>query len=102
MSTESMLFDVPRTLPRREQFKKQHQIETHHAPGCEMPWAACHMPAARKYGYGVTAESSLVDCVAKVGRLLDESGVMGYGETEADAIVATCKACGITVLPGDV
>lgn len=38
---------------------------------------------------------------SKVGRLLDESGVAGYGNTEAEAIVETCKAVGITVLPRD-
>ncbi len=96
-----MLFEVATNPTKLEAFKAKHQIETHNAPGCEMPWAALHMPTARKFGYGVTATSSFMDCVAKVCRLLDESGVMGYGETEADAIVETCKACGITVLPSD-
>lgn len=99
--SEKMLFNIPRNRTRLEQFKAKQQIETHHAPRCEMPWAALHLPTARKYGYGVHEKSGLMDCVAKVGRLLDESGVMGYGLTEADAIVATCKACNITVLPND-
>jgi len=96
-----MLFDVPRTPTRIEVFKVKHQIETRHSAGIRPEWCALHMPTARKYGYGVTETSSLVDCLLKVGRLLDESGVAGYGDTEADAIVATCRACGITVLPAD-
>lgn len=98
---KDMLFDVPTNERPIERFKRVHQIETHHAPGCEPPWCALHMPTARQYGYGVTDQSSLFDCVAKVGRLLDESGVMGYGATEAEAIIETCKACNITVRPSD-
>ena len=105
MRTESqpvgLLFDVPAGKTRRELFKERHQIETHYCKGGEPDWLAVHMPSARKCGYGVTETSSLFDCVAKVGRLLDESGIAGYGETEADAIVESCKAVGITVLPGD-
>lgn len=96
-----MLFDVPKNPPRIQAFKAKHQIQTHYAPGCEPPWCALNMPEARKFGYGVTSDSSFFDCVAKVGRLLDESGIMGYGETEAEAIIESCKACGITVLPSD-
>lgn len=97
-----MLFEVATNPTKLEVFKAKHQIETHYSYGYDdMPWAALHMPTARKFGYGVTETSSFMDCVAKVCRLLDESGVMGHGKTEADAIVETCKACGITVLPSD-
>lgn len=58
-------------------------------------WCALHLPSARKFGYGVTETSDFFDCVAKVGRLLDESGVMGYGHTEREAISKTCVACDI-------
>jgi hypothetical protein len=96
-----MLFDVPATRTRRELFKERHQIETLFTQDANPAWCALHLPSARKFGYGVTETSDFFDLVSKVGRLLDESGVMGYGDTEADAIVQTCKACGITVLPGD-
>lgn len=96
-----LLFDIPATKPRRALFKKKHQIETHFCSGSEPDWVALHMPSARKFGYGVTEKSSLPDCFAKVGRLLDESGVAGYGDTEAEAIIETCKAVGIAVLPSD-
>lgn len=97
----NLLFDTPTRPPKIETFKEAHEIQTNFANGCVMPWAALHMPTARKFGYGVTEQSDIVDCVAKVGRLLDETGVMGYGETEADAIIETCKSCNITVLPSD-
>jgi hypothetical protein len=96
-----MLFDIPKNKLKITVFKEKHGIETLFSKGCEPPWCALHMPTARKYGYGVTETSSFGDCVAKVCRLLDESGVMGYGETEAEAIVETCKSVGIIVLPSD-
>lgn len=99
MTNQYEMFSLPKTPTRIEAFKVKHQIETHHCPG--MLWIAVHMPSARKCGYGVTEKSDLFDCISKVGRLLDESGVAGYGDTEADAIVETCKAVGITVLPSD-
>jgi hypothetical protein len=93
--------DLPKNPPKIVAFKERHQIQTHHSPGCEPEWCALHMPSALEFGYGVTATDTIGDCAAKIGRLLDESGVMGYGDTEADAIVETCKACHITVLPSD-
>lgn len=95
------LFDMPATPTKREQFKARHQIETHYCQDGQPDWLAVHLPSARQFGYGVTETSTLFDCVAKVGRWLDESGVAGYGGTEADAIVETCRAVGITVLPND-
>jgi hypothetical protein len=92
------LLDVPKTgLSAREKlraFKAAHGIETKHCPGMtrkEHPWLACLMPAARQFGYGVTAESDLFDCVEKVGRLLDEAGVLVTGETERDALRRLCE-----------
>lgn len=96
-----LLFDLPPTKTRRELFKARHQIETHFCKGAQPDWMAAHMPSARELGYGVTATSSLFDCVAKVGRLMDEAGIAGYGATEAEAIVEACKGAGITVLPSD-
>lgn len=92
------LIDVPKMAPSRRDrikaFKELHQIETHHAQHMEpksISWCACHLPTARTFGYGVTEESDLFDCVAHVGRLLDESGVMSYGGTEAEAIREVCR-----------
>lgn len=99
-----LLLDVPKDSPnhkeRIEEFKKRNGIETHSA-GVKWrtedfkPWCACHMPTARKFGYGVTAESDLFDCISKVGRLLDDSGVLGYGDTEREAVRAVCDAVNI-------
>lgn len=97
-----MLFEVEIKPRKVEAFKAAYQIETHYCGSFpENPWLAIHLPSARKFGYGLTERSDLFDCVSKVGRLLDESGIAGYGDTEADAIIQTCKACGITVLPSD-
>ncbi len=89
-------------MTRREKiaaFKKEHSIETVctlvEKGGPIDPWLACHMPSARTFGYGVTAESDLFDCFSKVGRLLEESGVASYGRTEVEAIREVCKACEI-------
>lgn len=104
MKTPALL-EVPKTHPtakeRLNAFKVRHQIETLAMPGPSDPlkWCAVHLPTARTFGYGVTAESSICDCVAKVGRLLDESGVMGYGHTEREAIMQTCAACNIEFNP---
>jgi len=98
-----MLFDIPKNKLKITVFKEKHVIETHYARGCEGPWAALHMPTAwREYkDYGVTQHDNIAACFSKVGRLLDESGLAGYGDTEAEAIVATCKCAGIPVLPSD-
>lgn len=78
MKTE-LLFDVPKNPPRIEAFKAKHQIQTHHSPGLESPWCATHMPTVwRKFsGYGVLPTDDLGECMSKVCRLMDESGIMG-------------------------
>lgn len=94
------LFDMAPDGPTRRQqlllCKRQHGIATHYAKHLdrhEHPWMACLLVVAwEKYeGYGVTPESSLTDCVAKVGRLLDEAGLMTTGETERDAVRELCR-----------
>lgn len=91
MKTPNLL-DVPKTAPSRkeklEAFKKQHGIETHYAPG--LGWLAMHLPSARKFGYGITEESTMFDCEMKVGRLLMEAGVTDTGETEREAVRMVC------------
>src|SRR5688500_6970377 len=86
------LIDVPKMGPSKRDkvkaFKEKHGIETHHAVGMarkEHPWLACHMPSARTFGYGVTEQSTLFDCVSKICRLLDEAGVLVEDETEVKA-----------------
>jgi hypothetical protein len=100
MKTPSLL-EVERQPTKLELFKAKHDIYTHHSGSLKPAWCALHMPTARTFGYGVTDKSDFYDCVSKICRLLDESGVMGYGDTERGAIVATCKACGIEVKPND-
>lgn len=98
-----LLFDVPKDSPTRkeqiEAFKAKHSIETHNAGpkwGREnYPWSACLMPAARKFGYGVTEQSNIYDAVAKVGRLLSEAGYLVEGRTEREAIQMLCQNCDI-------
>jgi hypothetical protein len=102
MKTPNLL-EVPKTgLTRREKikaYKAKHGIETVRSEGCEPPWCALHLPSARKFGYGVTDQSDFMDCVCKVGRLLDESGVMCYGETEREALIALATACHLPYPP---
>lgn len=98
-----LLFDVPIQPRRIDAFKTRHQIQTHYSRYSEMPWCAAHMPTVWKEfaGYDVLPTDGLGECAAKVCRLMDESGIMGYGKTEADAIIEACKAAGVTVLPND-
>lgn len=90
------LIDVPRTAQSRRNkqraFKAQHDIVTYDAGRTfgNGRWIACHMPSARKFGYGVTDKSDFFDCQSKVGRLLDEAGVNEYGNTEREAIRRLC------------
>lgn len=92
-----LLLNVPKDRPSRKErineFKKLHNIVTLKSslPRKDEPWFACLMTSARKFGYGVTEQSDLFDCVAKVGRLMEESGVLVTGETEADAIRTLCE-----------
>lgn len=102
-----LLLEVPKSSPTRKErlhaFMQRNAIESHSTAAKSEPgfpkWCALHLPTGRQFGYGVTATSDLFDCVGKVGRLLDESGVMGYGDTEAEAVEATCKAVGIPFEP---
>lgn len=94
----SNLFDVPKTAPscaeRIAAFKRQHKIETHRSRELtkeQEPWCACLIERARQLGYGVTSESDLFDCVAKVGRLMDEADLFVTGETEVKAIRLLCE-----------
>lgn len=90
--TQLALIEVPKDSPSRKErldaLKKAFGIETCDGGPSLLPnrWLACHMPRARKFRYGVHAESDLFDVVSKVGRLLDEAGVTQYGATEREAV----------------
>lgn len=92
------LLDVPKMAPskkeRLKQFCAENGIETHNG-NLGLPWMAAHMLSARKFGYGVTEKSDLFDCVSKVGRLMDESGITAYGKTEREAVTRLCDGLGI-------
>jgi len=96
---QPFLFDVPKDSPstkeRLHAFMAKHGIETHYAGKAlgreNYPWAACLMPRARQFGYGVTATDDLFECVAKVGRLLEEAGVLVEGQTEREAVEELCR-----------
>ncbi len=91
-----LLIDVPKTHPSRREklkaFKELHEIETYR---CYDAWLACHMPSARKLGYGVTKTSSITDIMSKVCRLTDEAGISDYGRTEREAVRRVCENLGI-------
>lgn len=93
------LFDVPRTAPSRrdrlKEFKAKHEIETFYSHGVDDPWLACHMPTARKNGYGIPFDSTMPVYQAAACELLDQDGVNAYGETEREAIRAVCENLGI-------
>jgi hypothetical protein len=75
--------------PRLEAIKAA-DIQTHHAPHLEDdPWLAIPMHAARELlkGYITKDEpmNNIFDMTASYGMLLDDSGLIFYGETESEA-----------------
>lgn len=92
--------DQPSRKERLEAFKLKHSIQTHSSgvkwrSDVNKPWCALHMPSARMFGCGITECSDLFDCISKACRLLDDAGVIGYGDTEREAIRAACEAVNI-------
>lgn len=82
---------APSAARKLHLLKREHGIETHHCPGMKLSgagpdWMAAWMVGSRRFGYGVTPESSLFDCVALVGRLMDEAGYTAYADTEREAV----------------
>ena len=65
-------------------------IATHYAEHCTPPWIALDMDVATKClaGYEPTEEetSSIQSILESYGRLIDESDLIGYGQTEDEAI----------------
>lgn len=96
-----LLFNVPRNKTRLQIAKETHGIETHHAPaGVENPWCAIHRQIVEdKFaGYGVTPEMSMGEIFSKVCRLLDESKLVGYGDTEAECVLDLCRNLKIEII----
>lgn len=80
--------DRPTHHRRLQIFKRENGIVTHN---CDGDWMAAHMPLCRQLGYGVTSQSSLFDCVAKVGRLMDEAELTAYAKSERGAVRLLCE-----------
>ena len=97
------LFDIPAQQTRLKKFKEIHQIQSHRSAGMTPPWTALHLPTGRAVAkpYGGTDKSDMFECMAHVCRLLDEAGLVGYGDTEKEAVANAAAAAKIQVLPSD-
>lgn len=93
------LLKVPKDSPTRkeriESFKKEFDIETHYCKAFEdehFPWMACKMDIAKRIRqpYRTSQSESLGAIMADVCRLLEESGVVAEGNTEAESIRQLC------------
>ena len=88
----SELFDIDTVLqdsPRLAAIKSA-DIQTHHAPHMEEdPWLAIPMNAARERlkGYITKDEpfNTVADITASFGRILDDCGMLFYGDSQKDA-----------------
>jgi len=82
---DSVAMDSPRLAAI-----KAADIQTHHAPHMEEdPWLAIPMKAARERlkGYITKDEpfNTVADITASFGRVLDDCGMLFYGDTEREA-----------------
>lgn len=82
---DSVAMDSPRLAAI-----KVADIQTHHAPHMEDdPWLAIPMHAARERLKGYISKHEPFDTVADItasfGRVLDDSGMIFYGQTEGEA-----------------
>lgn len=99
------LIDVPKDSPSRQQkldaLKRALNIETMRSVGWKRedhPWVALHKPSVNRFSaYGGNSSMSIPEAFAKVGLLLEESGVLVTGETERDAIRELCHNIGVPV-----
>ena len=69
---------------------KAADIQTHHAPHMdEDPWVAIPMTLAKEAAKGYVTDSDSLDTVADICAsacvILDEAGLIFYGDTEAEA-----------------
>lgn len=82
------LFAIPETKSPRLLWIEKHGVLTHHAPHCdEDPWMAIIPMDGHKGSVGAI--------MAEWCRLYDECNAVGYGKTEADAIVDL--ACNLNI-----
>ena len=82
---DSVAMDSPRLAAI-----KAADIQTHHAPHMEEdPWLAIPMKAARERLAGYITKDEPFDTVADItasfGRVLDDCGMLFYGDTEREA-----------------
>lgn len=70
---------------------KNHDIKTHYADIDEWPWMAIPMNKARESFKKYDTKCEWKDCASitmSIGRLLEEAGMIFYGETEDEVIYA--------------
>ena len=82
---DSVAMDSPRLASI-----KAADIQTHHAPHMEEdPWLAIPMHAARERLKGYISKdepfNTVADITASFGRVLDDCGMLFYGQTEREA-----------------
>lgn len=75
------LEEVKQDSPRLQLIKK-HEIQTHHAPHAEPEWIAVPMGLANQVANGDF--DSVVDICASSCRLLDDAGLIFYGDSQRD------------------
>lgn len=97
-----LLFDVPRNKARLEIAKETHGIETFRSSidRKDKPWMAIVRPVIVKAleGYEDVSKMEFGQIFAGYCRLLDDWNLVGYGETEADAVLDVCRNCEIGVI----
>lgn len=89
MNTLFDLESVKQDSPRLQKIKEL-DIQTHHAPHMEEdPWMAIPMHAARERLKGYIGKdepfNTVADITASFGRVLDDCGMLLYGQTEREA-----------------
>mgnify|MGYP000858214123 CR=1 FL=1 len=92
---DSVRMDSPRLV-----LLKAYDIQTHHAPQMpEDPWIAIPMNAARKRLKGYDPKPEEVDSIASITlnfcRLLDDSGMIFYGDSETEVQDAALQWCAV-------
>ena len=75
------------------------RIQTHHAPQSVPPWIALDMDCAcamlEPYDLDDAEKADIVEIMMGYCRLIDEADLIGYGDTEQQAI-DNCKAKEVT------
>ncbi len=85
---DELFADLPRYKTRLELWKEKHKPATWHTPFADderEPWVAI-FPETWWGSYGVKEGMSIGEIFAHVGRLIEESNYLGYGQTEEEAL----------------